>query len=89
MFQRNSEIGGGRLVKARKLLLVCTFLFIIFLPIFLNISSSLFHKRFDVTLNGYFDSYEKPALDVATYVNGEFQKKFESWLNSSIIPKND
>lgn len=75
-------------MKARKLLLVCTFLCIIFLPIFLNISSPLFHKQFDVTLNGYFDSYEKPALDVATYVNGEFQKKFESWLNSSIIPKN-
>jgi len=75
-------------LRVRKIAFICVFLCILFSSIFLSIGTLLFHKEFDVPVNGYFDSYERPDLDAATYVNGQFQKNFEAWLNNSLVPRN-
>lgn len=58
------------------------------LPLFLGFVSQLLQKKFDVTMKGYFDNYEKPVLTMTSFINGEFQTNYEKWLNNNIMPRN-
>ncbi len=74
-------------MKVYKKIFICTIITIIYIPAILCLVQFITTKRPDATLNGYFDTAEKPTLTVASYVEGEYQKEYESWLNTNLLPR--
>lgn len=71
----------------RKIICVVFFWGIIGLPLMLQGIFSLTGRAFDLTLNGYFDKYEKPDLTLNAFISGDYQKRFEAWLNNNILSR--
>lgn len=71
-----------------KKIFVLFFAGIIIMPMFLQIASKLLQKDLDISINGYFDTYEKEELTIDSFVKGEYQVNYENWLNNNLMPRN-
>ena len=66
--------------KITKLILLALFFIILVLPEFQNLTNVFPQKQ----LSGYFQNSNKPELDSKTWLNGEYQKSYDTYFNDNI-----
>jgi|GEM_PF-1256526 len=66
---------------------IFAFLIILFLPLCITGLEKLTDETWDLTLNGYSDSYPEPELTIKEYWDGTFQTTFEKWWNHNFPPR--
>ena len=43
--------------------------------------------RLDTELKGYFDQEDKPRLTLSDFISGDFQTRYDKWLNANMLPR--
>lgn len=71
----------------KKKVVIGTFFAIIMLPIILAIGTFLTGNKYEVKLNGNFDTIEKPKMTASSYIDGEFQALYQNWFNQNMQPR--
>lgn len=66
--------------KISKLIILAVFFIILVLPEFQNLTNVFPQKL----LSGYFQKSNKPVLVVKTWLNGEYQKNYDTYINDNI-----
>ncbi len=66
--------------KITKLILLALFFIILVLPEFQNLTNVFPQKQ----LSGYFQNSNKPELGSKTWLNGEYQKSYDTYFNDNI-----
>ena len=74
-------------MKVYKKVFICTIITIIYIPTILCFVQFITTKRPDATLKGFFNTHEKPTLTATSYVEGEYQREYENWLNTNLLPR--
>ena len=73
--------------KLGSIVFIFAFLIILFLPLCVTGLEELTDETWDLTLNGYYDSYPEPKLTIKEYWDGTFQTTFENWWNHNFSPR--
>ena len=68
----------------------CVVLFfggLLFCPMLCTAAQTALDWETDVTLEGNFETYERPEAGVREFVDGEYQEEYELWWNNSFSPR--
>lgn len=66
---------------------IAIFCLIVFLPALLSGVGNFIGKNFDVELNGYTDTVEKPQLTAELFFKGDYQSGFTAWFDANFKPR--
>lgn len=73
--------------RLKSYIIFALFCGMICMPFGLKIIKNLTGKTIDCALSGYFDATENPNFTLEDFFSGDYQKKYESYLNATILPR--